>query len=442
MIFDLIKSYLGVSIIDHNGSFDFEDLRRQIRHYGDLLINEIQDGETVVIYSDYNFFSISLLLSLSSRLINVVPIVNTTDKEFEEKINSCYPQKIITVKDNGEIDISLNSTQGLEKLDDVYSKGDTGIILFSSGTTGKPKVMIQNFSELIRNIPTPRRQKSLVFILFLMFDHIGGLNTLLNCLVNGSTIVIPKDRNPSTIIESIEKHHVNVLPTSPTFLNLMLMDQSFDPDKLKSLRLITYGTERMPNHLLRRLNELLPKIKFLQTFGTSETGILKTISKSSDSLYFKISDPDKEHKIIDGELYLRSKTSIKGYKNHDNSSFKEDGWFATGDLVEQDEEGFIKIVGRKNKVINVGGLKVLPSEIEEIINSVAGVIDSTVYGEKNEITGNIVCSDVFINDGNIDHNDLKKTIKRTCRNQLDKYKIPVRINVKLKLEINKRGKKK
>ena len=178
----------------------------------------------------------------------------------------------------------------LDYFNQVTIKNDTGIILFSSGTTGKPMVMIQNLSNLIREIKIPRKQKTLTFILLLMFDHIGGLNTLLNCLISGTPFVIPRDRSPETILELIHKHKVNVLPTTPTFLNLMLMSDGLEKSKISSLKLITYGTERMSQVLLTKLNLLLPKIKFLQTFGTSETGILKTISKSSSSLFFKITE--------------------------------------------------------------------------------------------------------------------------------------------------------
>ena len=438
---EILKKYTGVSIIEGIQSHEFRNLLIQIKHYREKLLGKINDEETIIIYSDYNFYSISLLIALYSKKINVVPIIKTTKKELADKIDVCFPDKLITINKSGELDIEIFHKKKENKLDDVYSKGDTGIILFSSGTTGKPKVMVQNLTKLINSIPKPKKQKSLVFILFLMFDHIGGLNTLFYCLICGSTFVIPKNRKPSTIIKTIFKNKINILPTSPTFLNLMLMDESFDPKKLQSLKLITYGTERMPIQLLKRLNELLPKIKFLQTFGTSETGILKTISKSSDSLYFKISDPEKDYKIVDGELYLKSKNTIKGYINQANTNFKSDGWFATGDLVQQDEEGYIRIIGRNNNVINVGGLKVLPSEIEEVINSVEGVVDCTVYEEPNNIVGSIVCAKVYVNNLNNEEIDYKKKIKSYCRKRLDKYKIPVKIYITDDLKINQRGKK-
>ena len=125
--------------------------------------------------------------------------------------------------------------------------------------------MIQNLTMMLRLLPKPKRQRKLTFLIFLLFDHIGGLNTLLNCLNNGSTIVIPDKRNPSNIIDLVYKHKINVLPTSPTFLNLIIMDNNFKKEKFDSVKLITYGTERMPKSLLNRLNKNLPKIKFLQT---------------------------------------------------------------------------------------------------------------------------------------------------------------------------------
>jgi len=350
------------------------------------------------------------------------------------------PNKIISFDNNGSLDIkNIDIISNNSKDYSIYTiKGDTGIVLFSSGTTGSPKIMIQNFSKLSSSINKPRKKRSLIFIILLMFDHIGGLNTLLNCLISGSPFVIPKDRAPSTILDLIEKNQINVLPTTPTFLNLLLIDDNFELSRLSSLKLITYGTERMSEVLLKKLNTFLPNVKLLQTFGTSETGILQTVSKSSNSLYFKIVDENKDFKIENGELFLRSTTSVKGYLNHSNENFKEDGWYATGDLVEIDKDNFIKIIGRKSKIINVGGLKVFPSEIEEVLNSIEGVLDSTVYGQKNNITGNIVCAKIQTNSN--EKKLLKVLIKKICRKKLDKFKIPVKIQFE-ELAINNRGKK-
>ena len=145
------------------------------------------------------------------------------------------------------------------------------------------------------------------------------------------------------------------------------MSKANEKYDLSSLRMITYGTETMPESLLNRLKVAFPRVKFLQTFGTSETGIANTSSKSSNSTFMKIDDPELEYKIVDNELWLKSKTQVMGYLNSSMDSFTEDGWFKTGDLVEATEDGYIKIIGRNKEVINVGGEKVLPNEVESVI---------------------------------------------------------------------------
>lgn len=323
---------------------------------------------------------------------------------------------------------------------DIIAKNNSGIVLFSSGTTGKPKLMVHNFTNFLSSFKTPRRQRKLKFLLFLMFDHIGGLNTLMNCLNNGSSMVIPSDRNPEKILVLLEKEKIEVLPTSPTFLNLMMQVENFNKYDLSSLKLITYGTEKMPQVLLEKINFQFPNARLLQTFGTSETGILKTKSKSSSSLYFKIVDDEIDYKIEHAQLYIRSKVSVKGYKGIASSKFEKDGWFATGDLVEVDDEGFIKIIGRINDVINVGGQKVLPIEIEDILNGIDGVVASTVFSRPNAITGQIVCAKITVKPG-IDKQALKKAIRTECSKKLDKYKVPAKIIFDDKINFTNRFKK-
>jgi acyl-coenzyme A synthetase/AMP-(fatty) acid ligase len=420
--------YQGEAISDANGSFSYQDLDMQINKYHDMVTkNSSISNKVVVIDSDYSFYSISLLFSLLNHNCIIVPIVKTTEDEYASKVIASEANIIIRINDNHELDFKHINNNKLSYNDylTILNRKHSGIVLFTSGTTGVPKVMVHDFNNYIESFNPPRRQKSLRFLMFLMFDHIGGLNTLFNCLNNGSPIVIPENRNPSDILETIEKKKVNVLPTSPTFLNMMLQVDDFEERDMSSLKLITYGTEKMPQALLDKLNIMLPKIKYLQTFGTSETGILKTKSKSSNSLYFKIVDEDVDYKIEDNQLLIKSKTSVAGYKGEDSKKFTNDGWFVTGDLIELDDDGYMRIVGRINDVINVGGLKVMPTEVEEVLNLVDGVLDSTVFARENAITGQIVCAKIIMNRG-ADKAELKKRLKKTCTQKLDGYKNPVK----------------
>jgi len=207
-----------------------------------------------------------------------------------------------------------------------------------------------------------------------------------------------------------------------------------------SLEMITYGTEPMPEGLLKRLKSFFPAIKFLQTFGTSETGITRTVSRSSDSNFLKLDDPNVEYKIINGELWLKSKIQILGYLNHDMNNFTEDGWYKTGDLIEQADDGYLRIIGREIEVINVGGEKVLPIEVESILLEMPEISDCLVKGEKNMITGQIVSADVVLAE-NVDPKIIRNKIRMFCKTRIDNYKIPLRVNVINDVKFGSRFKK-
>ena len=133
----------------------------------------------------------------------------------------------------------------------------------------------------------------------------------------------------------------------------------------KSLKIISYGTERLDQPTLNFLCKKFPKIDFRQTYGMSELGILRVKSESRQSLYMKIGGEGVQWKVINNMLYIKSENKMIGYLNA-SSPFDENGWYCTKDLIEQKDD-LIKIVGRANDVINVGGLKFLPAEVEKSV---------------------------------------------------------------------------
>lgn len=426
-----------IAIIFKNQTYLYIDLYNKIKEIENNLLPKIKKGEVVSIVSDYSFESISLIISLYKNKNIIVPITTTLNKEIKEKIEESYTNKIIKIFDKEYLIEENSSNEKHQMIQDLQEKNNSGLILFSSGSTAKPKAMIHNFDNLVEHYKD-KKEKSLNMILFLMFDHIGGLNTLLNILSMGATAIIPENRNSDDICKLIQDYEIRVLPSSPTFLNLILMSKSNERYDLNSLRMITYGTETMPESLLIKLKTAFPKVKFLQTFGTSETGIANTSSKSSNSTFMKIDDPELEHKIVDNELWIRSKTQILGYLNSSMDSFTSDGWFKTGDLVEVSEDGYIKIIGRNTEIINVGGQKVLPSEIESVVLSMEEIEDCLAYGEKNLITGqNVVCDVVLKNE----ISNIKLLIRKFCKDKLDNYKIPTKINIIDKINFGDRFKK-
>jgi acyl-coenzyme A synthetase/AMP-(fatty) acid ligase len=415
------------AIYEGEAMYTYSELINCIEKYDNKLNDlKIKSGEIVFLLGDYSLKSISLFFSLAKNNNIIVPITSQNSEELKERLEIVNPDWIINLEnDNYAICHNDLTPERHEILNELIQGNKSGLILFSSGSTGKPKAMVHNLGNLLSNYEA-KKTKDMNFLVFLMFDHIGGLNTLFNCLSMGVSITIPNNRNPSDISNLIQKNNINVLPASPTFLNLMLISDVFENYDFSSLKMVTYGTEAMPETLLLKLKEKLPRVKFLQTFGTSETGIAKTASLSSSSTFLKFDDPNQEYKIVDNELWLRSKTQVLGYINHSNESFTEDGWFKTGDLVEQTTDGFVKIIGRSKEVINVGGEKVMPAEVESVIFELDSIRDCIVRSEKNAITGQMVCAEVVLKDG-YNFKEEKLKIKQHCKKKLDSYKVPSRI---------------
>lgn len=430
----------------NQNQYDYTDLTKAIQGAKDTLTQAgIQAGDIAVLNGDYTLNAIAALLALFEMKAMVAPIATDSDNERQQRIEASNAQWEISAEVETDYQIQALEThqETHPYVASLKENQEGGLILFSSGSTGTPKAMIHSADRLLSSFQN-KRPKNLTILIFLLFDHIGGLNTLFNGLSTGALIVAPENRDPETIAQAIQTHKVKLLPASPTFLNLLLISGAHSKYDLSSLHFITYGTEPMPQSLLQRIKEAFPKTKLIQTFGTSETGISQTTSRSSTSTLIKFDDPNTEYKIVDGELWLRSKSQILGYLNHEMSRFTEDGWFKTGDLLEpateEESDGYFRIVGRKQEIINVGGEKVTPSEIESTLLEIPKIADCLVYGQSNAITGQVVAAEIVLKEDS-NPKTMKRTIKNYCRSKLSPYKVPVKIIFKDATNFSNRYKK-
>jgi acyl-coenzyme A synthetase/AMP-(fatty) acid ligase len=229
---------------------------------------------------------------------------------------------------------------------------------------------------------------------------------------------------------------VELLPSTPTFLRMLLLKKSIKKIMPKCLKIITYGTEMMDEHTLKNLNKYFPKINFRQTYGMSELGIMRVKSRSNKSLFMKVGGEGIKLKTKNNILYIKSKNRMLAYLNHP-TPFDKDGWYNTRDVVEKKND-YIKIVGRSDNIINVSGIKFFASEIESRILKFPGVRFANVYGKKNPITGQHVILKVDINNLIFNHKKFKKFI----REKLPQYMVPskiifdkIKISPRLKKEI-------
>jgi|694.fasta_scaffold126433_3 long-chain acyl-CoA synthetase len=414
-----------VAIIWKDQSVTYKYILERIYHW----INEfesIPENAIVGLEGDFSPETIAILYALIQNNYVVVPFdINHREKNVK-KYEIAKIDYIIRVNDENNITIEKFSEAALkyDLYQTLFYNNDPGLVLFTSGSSGTPKAALHNFTLLLNKFKTKR--KALKTINFLLFDHWGGLNTLFHIMSNGGVVVILQNRTPDYVCELIDKHKVELLPTSPTFLNMLLISRAYERFSIDSLKIISYGAEPMPEILLKNLNKLFPNIVLQQTYGLIELGVMRSKSEANGSLWVKIGGEGYQVRVIDNMLEIKSESAMLGYLNAP-SPFTEDGWFMTGDAVEVNGDYF-RILGRKSELINVGGEKVYPQEVENIILEIEGVNDVLVYGDNNPLTGKVVCAKVFYV-GDLLKKELISKIRSTCRIKLETFKVPVKLEI-------------
>jgi long-chain acyl-CoA synthetase len=382
-------------------------------------------GSVIALDGDYSPEACAFLLASIDREAVVVPLSSAAAPSRDRFLEIAEVETVVRfTPEGGRQYESRDRVVENPLLRKLKASAQPGLVLFTSGSTGEPKASLHSMPRLLEKYRMPR--PSLRTLAFLLLDHIGGINTLFHILSNGGAVVTVEDRTPDAICAAVERHGVELLPTTPTFLNLLLLSEAYRRHDLTSLKQITYGTEPMPESTLQRLHAVLPEVRLSQTYGLSELGILRARSRSSDSLWVKLGGQGVETKVVDGILWIRSASAMLGYLNAP-SPFDAEGWFDTQDEVLVDGE-FIRILGRRSEIINVGGQKVYPSEVEDALLRLPNVRDVVVAGEPNPITGQMVAAYFNLREPE-DSDSLRRRVRQHCRAVLSPFQIPSRIEI-------------
>jgi len=426
------------SIIWKDKVFSYEWLNNQLNIFKSQIdSHQIGQGTIVALEGDFSPNSIALLLALIEKECIIVPLTNVPNNNKDRLFEIAKVEFVFRVDEEDNItteDVANKSDNKYYK--EIRDRKHPGLVLFTSGTSGEPKAAVHDFIVLLEKFKTKRI--ALRTLNFLLFDHWGGLNTMFFILSNGGVVIATKDRNAENICKLIEKHQIELLPSSPTFLKLMLLSGAYEYYDMNSLKIISYGTEPMPETTLKKLKIIFPDVKLVQTYGLIELGVLRSKSEKDDSLWVKVGGEGYQTRIVDGILQIKAKSAMLGYLNAP-SPFTNDGWFITGDEVLQKDD-YIKILGRKSEIINVGGEKVYPQEVENVILEMDIIEDVTVYGEANALVGNIVCARVKLSKDE-DRRIFTLRLKEYCRKRLQNFKVPVKVNIIKEQQYGERFKK-
>jgi long-chain acyl-CoA synthetase len=400
--------------------------------------NGVAAGAVVALEADFSPAGIAAFIALAGANTIIVPLLRTSAAAIRSTAHTIAKVEFRVLVDADE---KVTTQYTAEEANHPYykelrQKAHPGLVLFTSGSSGKPKAAVHDLAALLDKFHT--RRDALRTVNFLQFDHWGGLNTLLHTLSNGGTVFCLRDRTPDYVCHLIERYRIEALPASPTFFNLLLLSRAYERHDLSTLKIVSYGTEPMPQSTLSSLAKAFPWVRLHQTYGLIEVGVLRSKSLSNDSVWLKIGGEGYQTRIVNGLLEIKAHSAMLGYLNAP-SPFTADGWFQTGDAVETNGE-YLRIIGRASEMINVGGEKVFPQEVESVVLEVENVADVLVYGRPNALLGNIVCADVSL-EAPEDEVTVDRRIERYCRLRLAAYKVPLRIRVVDEVELSERLKK-
>ena len=438
-ILDLVPPEIGQTAFIHSdqsySTFDFHGFIRasdeRVRELG------IKAFDRVVLKGDFSPITLATMIALIKVKATIIPVTPESDLRLNSELLELAPSFKLIEK-NGAIEAKILSVDAevpalLEKL---RERNTAGLILFTSGTSGKPKAVVHDFDRLLSKFL--RQRRAMVTINFLLFDHWGGLNTFFHCFASNCVLVFPRDRTPDHIGSLIEEHKVELLPATPSFLNMLLISGAHKRYDFGSLQLISYGAEPMPQSTLDICVKNLPGVELRQTYGMIEIGVLQAKSKDKSSLWLKIGGDEYDIRVVDGILQVKTPNTMLGYIGEE-TPITDDGYFITGDAVEQDGE-WLRILGRKSEIIMVGAEKVYPIEVESTLLEHPLVADVVVFGESNPILGAVLCAKVQPISQEYDET-ITDTLREFVGRELKPYMRPLKYDIVSEIGTGSRAKK-
>jgi long-chain acyl-CoA synthetase len=335
---------------------------------------------------------------------------------------------------------------------------DLAVLLYTSGTSGKPKGVMLTHGNLGANVDqvlrwielTPRDSLLGVLPQF----HSFGLTVLtLMPLAAGLRVVYPMRFIPQKIVRLIKEHRPTVLIAIPSMYNALLSTKDAVPEDFSSLRLIVSGGEPLPDAVAARFYERF-NIRINEGYGLTETSPATnwcrpfeyrphSVGKALPDIVQRIVDPQTGLVVPpghDGEVQMTGPNVMRGYfklPNETAAAFTPDGFFRTGDIGRLDDDGHLYITGRLKEMLIIGGENVFPREIEEALNRHPAVADSGVIGIEDPMRGELPLAFVELREGAAAE---PMELLGWCRRHLAGYKVPGEVRMIAALPRNATGK--
>lgn len=397
-------------LIDNSETYDYQELLEYVNNANGYY--KTYKAESLIQY--FTNFIVALVNNLPLTLIDSDMKVNEIKGMDETDVN------LLTI-------INGQKISSIKSLIDTVLSSTSEITVFTSGTTGQPKKIIHSVATLTRAVRRADSFKNLVWAFAYNPTHMAGLQVFFQAFSNINTLVNVFTVQRKEVYKLIEANTITHISATPTFYRMLLpVEKSFP-----FVQRITLGGEKSDNHLYNSIQRIFPNAKLNNIYASTEAGSLFAAKGENFQL------PE----------YLRSKIRVendellihKSLLGKSDSLIIVNGYYHSGDLIEwiNEAEGVFKFKSRKNELINVGGYKVNPGEIESLILSMNGVQQAIVYGKANSVLGNILCAEIKLEkEGSLTELDIRKYVS----GKLQDYKVPRRIKFVSEFSLTRTGK--
>ncbi len=389
-----------------------------------------------------------------SKIAFISSSLQHTKWDFIEKVYYAIPETI-----NGNNKLSLNLFD-----EDKFDENRLAEIIFTSGSTGEPKGVMITHKNIIANTDSIIKYLHLtgddVMEIVLPFYYCYGLSLLHTHMKVGGSIVFNNNfMFLGSVINDLKKYECTGFAGVPSHFQILLRkSKSFKTESFPSLRYVTQAGGKLHKAFIKEFTDHQPDIAFYVMYGQTEATArlsylppdkleekLGSLGKAIPGVVLDIID-DSGKSIQDpgivGELVAKGDNIMKGYLGDEEDTKKtvQDGWLHTGDLAYKDEEGYFYHTARMKEIIKVGGRRISPKEIEEVIVTIPGVVDCSISGIYDDILGEALKADIVVSDMNDEMVD-EIFFKRLCAEKLALEKVPQVIHFSNRLDIAPTGKK-
>lgn len=341
------------------------------------------------------------------------------------------------------VDAMLDEDLSVVPLRSSRASPGSSILLTTSGTTGTPKLVSHSLDALLGRIRRPQRPtERIAWLLTYHPASFAGMQVVLTAASCGSELIALSDSSvPVLAKEALERKPTHISGT-PTFWRSFLVWLGSRAQEIP-LQQITSGGEAVDQATLDRLQQTFPSARVIHIYASTEAGALFAVTDGRAGFPVKWLGngvEGTELRIVDGVLEVRSPRAMKGYVGPNAPiPSKDDGWIDTRDAVQVVDDR-VQFVGRTDNIINVGGAKVLPEEVEAVLLSLPMVYDARVVGLPNPVTGQIVAAEVVVSP-DMDKSSARDIIMERANQALDRHKVPRVVRFVYRISSNSAGKK-